>query len=179
MKARIKTIVLSALSAMAVFTAVTYTSCKSDKCKSIVCAYGGVCTDGGCLCPTGYEGPQCETITRDRYLNTWVVTENGSITDAVQYSVSVEKGPAIDELLVKNFYNHLIEQVSARVKGDTLYVPQQVVDHFTVIGHGYITDEKYYGKNGRIVLYYKVTDNLNGQTDDFGIDSGDPSLWNK
>lgn len=179
MKARIKSIVLSAFGAIAVFSAVTYSSCEGDKCKSIVCAYGGVCTDGQCLCPTGYEGPQCETVTRERYLGTWVVTENGSITDAAQYTISIEKGDNISELRIKNFRNLFVNNVSAFVKGDTLYIPQQTVDHYEVIGNGYITDEKYYGDNGRLVVRYKVTDVNNNQTDDFGVDGGDPSLWNK
>lgn len=179
MKARLKTIVLSALGAISVFTAVTVSSCKNDKCKAIVCAYGGVCTGGTCVCPTGYEGPQCETISRDKYLGVWVVSEDGTLTDAAQYSVSVNKGDNITELRIKNFHNLFVQDVSAYIKKDTIYVPQQTVDNiYTVSGNGYIIDDKYYGKNGKLVLKYIVTDNA-GNVDDFGINSGDPSLWNK
>jgi hypothetical protein len=178
MKARFKTIVLSALSALTVFTAVTYTSCNEDKCKSIVCAHGGVCTDGACLCPTGYEGPQCETVNRKRYLGNWRVTENGSITDAAQYTISVEEGDNITELKLKNFRNLLNTRVTAYVKGDTLYIPQQVVNNNTVQGSGYLLFDKFYGRYGQLVVRYKVTDAENN-VDDFGVDSGDASLWNK
>lgn len=179
MKARLKTIFLSAASAVALFSTVTYTSCENDKCKAIVCAYGGVCTDGQCLCPSGYEGPQCETLTRERYLGPWTVTENGTITEAIQYSVSIEPGDNITELRIKSFRNLFVTSVSAFVKGDSLYIPEQVVDKHKVVGHGYITDEKYYGDNGKIVLYYKVTNEDNGLVDYFGLDEGDPSEWNK
>lgn len=178
MKARLKTIVLSALGAITVFSAVTFSSCKDDKCKAIVCAFGGVCTDGKCLCPTGYEGPQCETVTRDRYLGIWVVSEDGSLTDAAQYSVSVAKGDNITELRIKNFRNLFVDDVSAFVKGDTIYIPQQTVNNNEIIGNGYIVDDKFYGKNGKIVLKYMVTDAV-GNVDDFGVDGGDVSLWNK
>lgn len=185
MKARYKTILLSALGAFTVFTAVTFSSCKEDKCKAIVCAYGGVCTDGTCLCPSGYEGPQCETITRERYLGPWIVTEDGSLSNAAQYTVSVERGDNITELKLKNFRNRFLTDVSAFVKGDTLYIPEQTIDKndamgtwSEVRGTGYITEDKYYGKNGKLVIRYVVEDQA-GNIDDFGIDSGDPSLWNK
>ncbi|RYZ53757.1 MAG: hypothetical protein EOP49_06625 [Sphingobacteriales bacterium] len=178
MKARFKTILLSALGALSVFSAVTVSSCNEDKCKAIVCAFGGVCTDGACLCPSGYEGPQCETVNRQRYLGAWVVTENGSVTDAAQYTLSIEKGDNITELRIKNLRNLFITDVRGFVNGDTLYIPQQTIDNHTVIGSGYITSDKFYGDYGKLVVTYKVTDN-NGMVDDFGVDGGDPSLWNK
>jgi len=178
MKARFKTIVLSALGALSVFSAVTVSSCNEDKCKAIVCAYGGVCDDGDCTCLQGYEGPQCETVNRNRYLGSWVVTENGTITDAAQYTISVERGDNITELRIKNLRNLFIDDVHAFVDGDTLYIPQQTVNNHTVFGNGYIIDDKYYGDYGKLVVKYRVTD-ANNFTDDFGIDNGDPSLWNK
>jgi hypothetical protein len=179
MKARFKTIVLSALGALTVFSGVTLSSCKEDKCKAIVCAYGGVCSDGACLCPSGYEGPQCETVNRTRFLGIWTVTEDGSLTNAAQYSVSVEKGPNITELRLKNFRNRFINDVKAFVKGDTIYIPQQTVENNTsVMGTGYITTDLFYGRNGKLIIRYKVVDNL-GKVDDFGVEGGDPSLWNK
>ena len=178
MKARFKTILLSALGAMTAFTAVTFSSCSEDKCKAIVCAFGGVCTDGQCLCPSGYEGPQCETISRVKYKGIWVVTEDGSFSNAAQYSVSVEEGENITELRIKNFRNLFTDNVQAFVKGDTLTIPNQTVNGSTVRGFGYIVDDKFYGKNGKIILRYIIKDQ-NGQIDDFGVDGGDPSLWNK
>src|SRR5690606_22092293 len=50
MKARLKSIILSALGVASVFTTVTVSSCNNDPCKSIVCAYGGTCADGDCIC---------------------------------------------------------------------------------------------------------------------------------
>lgn len=182
MKARLKTIVLSALGALSVFSAVTISSCTEDKCKAIACAYGGVCSDGKCLCPSGYEGPQCETVNRTRYLGTWIVTENGSITDAAQYTMSIEKGDNITEVRIKNLRNLFTEDVRAFVKADTLYIPLQTIttknQPYTVVGSGIITSDKYYGDYGRLVVKYKVTD-VNGLVDDFGVDGGDASLWNK
>lgn len=178
MKARLKIVMLSALGAMAAFSAVTISSCKEDKCKAIVCAYGGVCSDGQCLCQSGYEGPQCATITRERYIGVWHVTEDGSYSNATQYTVAVERGANITELRIKNFRNSFSEDVQAYVKGDSISIPDQVVNNLTVRGFGYMVDDKYYGVNGKIVLRYLVR-YPNGIVDDYGVDGGDASLWNK
>ncbi len=179
MKARLKTIILSAIGVISAFTTVTLTSCV-DKCKSISCAYEGVCNEGKCLCKTGYEGPQCETLARKKFLGPWVVTETGSITsESRQYTVSVEDGPNLSEVRIKNFYNKVQQDVSAFVKGDTIVIPQQDVDNYSLQGSGWVEKEKYYGDNGSLVLRYKITNKTNGQKDDYGVDGGKPSLWNK
>src|SRR5690606_14893398 len=129
MKARFKIVLLSAIGALTAFSAVTLSSCSEDKCKSIVCAYGGVCTDGECLCETGYEGNQCETITRKRYLGVWHVTEDGTYTDATQYSISISPGPNINEVLISTLRNASFKgDVQAFVRGDTITIIDQVVD---------------------------------------------------
>jgi len=46
MKTPLKTIFFSALATLTIFLAVAYTSCNRDKCKTIVCANGGVCNEG-------------------------------------------------------------------------------------------------------------------------------------
>ena len=178
MIARLKTIVLSAFCAMSVFTAVTVSSCNDDKCRAIVCAHGGVCTDGACLCQPGYEGATCTIVNRDRFLGTWNVTENGSITDQAAYSINIEEGDNITEVEIKNFRNLLVTNVKAYVKGDTLYIPQQNIDNHTIVGSGVLNFEEPYGEFGQLVVKYKVTD-ANNNVDDFGVDGGDASLWNK
>lgn len=179
MKARLKSVILTAISVIATFSIVTYSSCELDKCKSISCAFQGVCNEGRCICPNGYEGPQCETVTRKKFLGTWVVSETGSISQGSQYTVSVEPGPNLTEVRIKNFRNFFITDVNAFVKGDSIYLPEQILQNQTITGNGWIEDEKYYGDNGRIVLKYKVKDNATGDTDDYGADGGTPSTWNK
>lgn len=43
-----------------VFSLVTYTACKDSPCKDVLCRNGSICTDGNCICPTGYSGTHCE-----------------------------------------------------------------------------------------------------------------------
>jgi len=187
MKARFKTIILSALGAMAAFTAVTYTSCKPDKCKAIRCAYGGVCNEGTCICPTGYEGPQCEIITQNKFLGVWNVLEKGTLTSTAQYTASIDKNPngGLTDVLLKHFNNYFTSDINAQVKGDTLYIPQQIVQNYIVQGIGYLTPDKYYSTHATMSLRYSVQSTAPGSpvnaygTTEGGTVYGDPSLWNK
>ncbi len=188
MKASIKTIMLSALGAIAAFATVTYSSCKSDPCKAIVCANGAVCNDGSCTCPSGYEGTQCETTMRDKFLGVFVVLEKGSTSNTAQYAVSVEKGTAVTDIKIKNFGNRFLDAVEAYVKGDTVYIPQKTYDgRWEVQGIGvYQPDPSdFYGKHGKLTLKYSVRDLTLPNTaplDDFGLSElklAEPSLWNK
>lgn len=180
MKARLKTLILSAIGVFSAFSIVTVSSCV-DKCKSISCAYDGVCSDGMCICQTGYEGPQCETLMAKKFYGTWVVSEVGSVSDASQYTISIDPPPTtnLTEVRIKNFRNFIPEDVVAYVKADTIYIPQQDVYGHTIVGSGWVEDEKYYGDNGRIVMKYKITNDTTGVTDDFGVDGGTASTWNK
>lgn len=62
---------LSAGMFMAIATTVTYTSCVHDSCKALICRNGGTCADEFCRCPSGYEGSQCEIISRNKFLGTY------------------------------------------------------------------------------------------------------------
>jgi len=183
MKSRfIKTIFLSALSTIVAFTAVTYTSCTPDKCKSVVCAYGGVCNEGSCICQSGYEGAQCEFITRDKFLGVYQVVETGTITDISHYTVSINADPNnVTNVTITNFYNSITTSVTGYVKGDSLYIPQKTYNNntLTVQGYGYIQQEgTTYAQHAQLTLYYSVV-NAKGVVNDFGTAAGSPSIWNK
>jgi len=178
MKSILRTVLVSATIALTGFTAVTYTSCTEDKCKAIVCAYGGTCNDGVCTCPSGYEGPQCETINRERFRGIWQVNEDGTLSNAAQYAVSVDPGADITHVQITNFRNYLTANVVAHVKGDTLTIDAQAVNGNTVEGYAVLSDDVYYGDHGRLTVYYYIQD-ANGTIDRFGFGGGAPSKWNK
>lgn len=186
MNTRLRSALMTASIVIAGFGAITYTACTEDKCKAIVCANGSVCKDGACICPSGYEGPQCETVNRDRFLGNWSVVEDGTYSASANYNVIVEPGAAITEITMKNFRNYYTANVTARVKGDTLYIDPQTVPAgggatSTITGKGYITKDLYYGEHGGLILRYSAE--TNGITDDYGSDPNDPnslpSIWHK
>jgi uncharacterized membrane protein len=177
----LKTIVLTALSAIVVFTGLTYSSCVSDKCKAITCAYDGVCDDGECTCATGYEGTQCERITRDKFLGTWTVIEKGTLTNPATYTATINPGEYIHEVAIKNFYNLFPAGVSvyAYVSDDTLYIPVQQRFNKTIEGRGYLRPSTENEENATMELHYYVVDSATQKLNDYGWDQGQPSQWDK
>jgi hypothetical protein len=179
-----KTFLLTAIGAIALFSTVTLTSCKEDKCKATICAYGGVCNeDGSCTCQTGYEGERCETVTRDKFKGAWRVIEDGTSSQPAQYATSIENGTNIDEVVIHNFYNQFNPTVTAKVKGDTIYITSQQIqvgeETLTVVGKGYAVPEYYYDLHGKMILSYSVT-KTDGTVDEFGLNGAtNVSIWTK
>ena len=179
-----KTFLLTAMGVFAIFSTITLTSCKEDKCKTTICAYSGLCNDdGSCTCQTGYEGERCETITRSKFVGTYTVTEDGTSSNPAQYAVGVENGNAIDEVKIRNFYNLSNVQIFAKVKGDTIYIATQSVtvgeDTKTIEGKGYLVPEEYYNLHGKLILNYRVQSS-DGSVNDFGLGGGNnSSIWTK
>lgn len=183
MKTCLKTIVVSAMSALVVFTGMTYSSCKPKPCHAITCAYGGVCQDGECLCATGYEGNQCEKIMRDKFTGTWQVEEDGTMTNPTipGYTTAIEDAQAVQDVTIKNFYNYFPagSRIKAHVSGDTIYIDRQVVFAHYVEGIGYINPNTKLEEQAQIIMRYYVEDSVTHSVNDFGWDQGEPSIWYK
>ncbi len=188
MRTRLKTVLISAFVTVSAFVSITYISCNRDKCKTIVCANGGVCNSGGCICTSGYEGSNCETLSQTKFQGNWSVFEKGTRTQAAQYAITIEAGPAIagvvnpTYVVIVNFYNYFKTPVNAYVDGDTLYIPNQNYEGKVLFGKGYIYTDNTYGQFGRISMAYEIIDTATQLVNDFGyypIDGSSPSLWNK
>ncbi len=183
MKSHFKPILVSTIIAIIAIFSIASTSCNRDKCKTIVCANGGVCNLGACICPAGYEGSNCETITRNKFLGTWEVFEKGSITNAAQYGVAVLPGAEITEVVITNFNNYFRSNIRGSVSGDTLFIPNQQYEGKLVFGIGTIYSGTTYGQYGGLTLEYEVIDTATSAVNDYGfntvIDGSSPSQWNK
>ena len=104
MKKSFRNIALSALITIGGFTAITYTSCTKDECKDVVCNNGGTCVSGNCSCPTGYEGSNCSTFSRDKILGVYTGSETCTIgTD--NYTITLSSNSDNVKLTLTNLYN--------------------------------------------------------------------------
>lgn len=100
----IRNAALTALLTIGAFSAITYTSCNKDECKDVVCQNGGTCVSGTCTCPTGYEGTNCETLSRDKFVGKYVGTEICTIgTDS--YTMELSKNSDNLKITLTNLYN--------------------------------------------------------------------------
>lgn len=183
MKLTTKAILISTVTTISAFCAVLSTSCNSDKCKTVVCANRGICNGGSCTCPSGYEGTNCETITRKKFTGNWSVFEKGSASLAKQYQLNIVDGESVTYVNILNFNNLIRTPVRAYVDGDKLIIPNQQIQGKVVFGEGVIHSNVTYGQYGGITMKYMVQDSATLAKDDYGyeaaLDFSDPSNWNK
>lgn len=190
MKQHTKLFFVTLLLSCAAFFSIVYISCNkpgnSDKCAAISCAYGGRCDDGKCICPVGYEGTNCEIISRNKFLGSWNVTEKGTITIEKTYNMAIEADVATgaNSVLIKNLYNYFSNSLRATITKDTIYIPNQQLMGKIVFGKGFIYTDTLGMANGKISMRYEVVDSANNLiVDDFGyyseLDASNPSGWTK
>jgi len=48
---------------------------EDDPCEDVVCGQG-ICVEGTCECPEGYEGASCETLEKVKYFGAYTITES-------------------------------------------------------------------------------------------------------
>ena len=188
MKFNARALYLSLIFSLTAFSAVFYVSCRpsgnDDACQAIACAHGGTCAKGSCICPTGYEGANCEITTRDRFLGGWRVAEKGTVTAYREYQVAIEANSTdAAHINLKNLYNYFTLPVQAYVIKDSIFIPNQQLQGKVVFGVGYIDTVGTSNTANQIVLRYEVVDSATQMVDDFGyyemLDGSLPSSWAK
>jgi hypothetical protein len=152
----------------------TFCEIESDPCMNIVCLNGGTCTDGKCDCSKGYEGKSCETPSKEKFLGVWTVFENGTVTNSTQYSALIKSSTVAYNLRIDNFYNKLSSPIDVSINKDSILIPPQLVGDYEMKGWGIINTAQ-----TEIKFFYSIKDVSSGITDDFGLVSGEPSIWTK
>jgi hypothetical protein len=161
----------------------TATSCTEDKCKEVVCANGGSCDEktGACVCASGFEGTDCKTLSRAKFLNAngYQVVEDGTLSASATYAVGVTaSGVDSTSLLISNVYDAFANTVKATVTGPSTFAiarQEPDADKYFVEGTGTLS-------GNIITLKYKVTFEPVGGSilnDDFGTATGSASIWTK
>lgn len=98
-----KTRIFQILGVAAVAT-IGMVSCDTDACKDVDCGDNGTCLEGDCICDTGYEGTNCQTLVRAAYIGSFNVQETCSqSTDT--YAVTVSAGGSDLAVTISNLYD--------------------------------------------------------------------------
>jgi hypothetical protein len=144
---------LSFLAGAAIF-AVSLSSCTSDPCKDVNCGTNGTCVEGTCSCDAGYEGTNCGTEVRTKFLGTYTVAEDCSASAASSYIATITAdATSIQKVKITNFWGLFNGQVSATVEGNNISIARQAPDSdgYYVVGTGVIA--------GTVITWnYTVTD---------------------
>jgi hypothetical protein len=109
----------TALVFFAAITIVFYSSCERNVCDEVTCFNGGSCSSGICLCPVGFEDPQCQTLAVKRYLGKYsgyTQCDNGGYTID---SILITQDPtvtfvdiAVKSLLPRTFRGYVTNSAS-------------------------------------------------------------------
>lgn len=117
--------------------------CKEDPCEDRACGQG-TCVEGNCLCDTGFEGAQCETASRDKYIS---VFWNNNIlcqqTGSNYQAASVVADPDTDTGVILLGLNAAGDSVFAIANLDTLHIPEQVYGVDYIEGAGLYSDDAF------------------------------------
>ncbi len=119
-------------------------------CDSVSCDHGtATATDEGtdcyCECDAGYEGKNCETVSRKKFLATYDVSDDCASSD---YTSEIKKSSTIDQVLITNFGKFLCNggapTVIAKVDTTDLTIPKQYFcnEQFWIKGSGTLSDNQ-------------------------------------
>lgn len=146
--ATLRKVALSVLLSVSAFSAVTMTSCTKDK-----------------TCDVGYEGSDCKTEVRAKFLGTWNANDKTGTSTTLVYTVPVSTGSSLSTILIGNKFSDdfFDNNITANVSGTTFTIPEQTPDGaagYKVKGEGSIT-------NGKITITYTLTQPVTGTTQNY------------
>ena len=137
-----KLIALSATLTIGAFSVVLYSSCNktSDPCSGITCQNGGTCSSGTCVCPSGYEGSLCQTVSRNKVIKIWSASDVqvSPVVTLPTYTSAIAAGAGVTDVKISNFSAFFTNDVNATFLNNTLTIVSQTPDNdtFSVSGTG-------------------------------------------
>ncbi len=147
-------------------------SCGGDKCADVDCGTNGSCLEGDCNCNAGYEGTQCQTLSRAKFVyDSWNVKENPCVRDSCgkvvvpscpDFVSAIKSGDGVDGILITNFGNY---GNAVQVKGTVLKDNITLIE--TIIGAGTANPATANGNgkinaDGTVTINYTIKQGLNG-----------------
>ena len=117
-------------------------SCKDEPCDNIICQNDGICMDGLCDCPSGFEGEFCEEFSRQKILGNFDVSSNcvgdTSVTDIWAIGASTS---AVNEVLIGNFHKPALNVIATITEPNVIEIEKQFFGgstSYTIYGSGTI-----------------------------------------
>lgn len=142
---KIKNVLFTAAITLGTFGTVTYTSCSKDACKDVACSNGGTCVSGSCSCPSGYEGSNCSTESRAKYVGDYQAsgTDNAGGTYTNWTLSFASSGTSVNTMTLtfKNtagatVFSFPITVTFSSTSASTFIINSTTVGSFTYTGNG-------------------------------------------
>lgn len=114
--------------------------CKPDACESLACDHG-VCVDGACNCDAYYEGADCASRSRDKFLGSnWYNSRTCPGVGGILLVSSIQSaGPTEGNIFITNIHQQG-DTVTALVTGNAVEIPIQVYGLEYIEGQGVYSD---------------------------------------
>lgn len=135
----LRTLALGAFLTITAMSAVTFTGCNKDSAD----------------CELGYEGKNCATEMRDKFVKSWSASDLTGSTPVV-YTAPIVKGTSINAVIIGNFSGDFFSGATINAiisSSTTITIPEQTPNsggNYKVSGSGELT-------SGKIFLTYTIT----------------------
>ncbi len=145
MKLMVRNIALTCTVVVALFSTLTYVSCKKKTteekvttCNGITCQNGGRCVANTCSCLVGYEGTACDKESMARYLGKWEIRERIVLSNV---PANVNK-TRVYTLLIRKDGDSKVDMLLDSLMGNGKYlnVKAGLAQRYDVTGHEYKPD---------------------------------------
>jgi hypothetical protein len=148
-------IALAAIVCCTLFTVFTWTSCKKDPCKDTSCINGGVCNDGKCKCPEGFEGAGCEIDVRPGFNGAWegrLCNSSSAIYWDQRVEIKTNDSAGLAKIMIDKH-----RPVYGKISGNVLSIDKQIYEAHDIYT-GYIKGTMTQIRDTITYHYYYETD---------------------
>ncbi len=127
----------TALFIMGIFWFTGYVACVKNHCLGVACANNGVCVDGICACPYGYEGAECGTEWYKKLDGTWKAEDRFiNAADGRTFTYDIKINGARDSFYIYGLMDTLTPVKAKMTSRFVFTLPGQVIDSNITINSG-------------------------------------------
>ena len=152
-----------------VLTTVFCVSCEDDPCDAIVCLNDGICEEGICECPPGFEGELCGSFTREKIVGNFDLVSNcmGGAPVTNTWGVGAS-ATALNEVVINNFHELALNVIATINDPTTIEIKEQFIGgstSYTISGSGTINSD------GQFTIQYTIFDDISTETTTCTVDA--------
>lgn len=127
------------------------TSCDTDPCADVECGEYGTCLEGDCVCDAGFEGTNCDVLSRDEFIASYAVSESCTSGNYTYNGTVSASATGMDKIVFGNFGDFGVDLVGTVDDNSVTFASQSGGTTATFSGSGQIS-------GNILTITYTVTD---------------------